>query len=107
MQALEQDPRRVSPLVSLALLAGGTALVLAALNLIALDPARLHAPHWLLFVAGLALNLIGVLRALARRGAECMGVAGMAARATYRRPWFGAATLRFVSSSPRARIRLR
>ena len=70
MPVPEQDPRSASPLTSLALLVAGTALMLSALDLIPIDPARLHAPRWVLFAAGLAVTVVGALLALARRGAS-------------------------------------
>lgn len=65
----DQDPGTVSPIVSFALLVGGLVIMLAAMDVIAVDPARLHAPRWIAFAAGLAFFWTGVLLALARGGA--------------------------------------
>jgi hypothetical protein len=68
MSEASPDPRAALPLAALALLVGGLAIMLAALDILVIDPQRLRAPRAVVFAAGLALALAGALLALARAG---------------------------------------
>lgn len=50
----------------LVLLFVGVILMLTAADLIPADASRFHAPHWVVFVAGLAFSSVGVISFLAR-----------------------------------------
>ena len=52
------------------LFVGGGMLMLAGADLVPVDPARFHTPHWVVFVAGLAFFSAGVLSLLARHRDE-------------------------------------
>jgi len=64
------DPNDVAELPSwavLMLLIGGMALMLTGAGAIPADASKFHAPHWVVFVAGLAFSTAAVISLLARQ----------------------------------------
>ena len=61
MSPQSHDFDRAPILMKLLFSGAGIALMLLALGLIPIDPARVLAPRWVLFVAGMVFGLIGVL----------------------------------------------
>jgi len=63
------DPNSIAELPSwavLMLLVGGMVLMLTGAGAIPADASKFHAPHWVVFVAGLAFSTAAVISLLAR-----------------------------------------